>query len=243
MRTLRLPIAVAMLASISLPALAAPTSEQVAIDGIYAVWQVGDRLKLVKHLAACVADRHPDAAKAFVSNVTDAYAFQNDQERLVDTKCMKRYWLRDSTTSVSAGVYKPMLAQALLLKSYGNGALPPVDRVKGPNDRPTLPAVPAAEVHPFYQNMFVIDRAETRLAETSECIARSRPGQVMALARMVAGSAEERAALNDLDGSAAHCRTAEMSVVFPAFARRGSLMLELYRLVSRAEPGATQGRI
>ena len=220
----------------------AQTSDQAVIDQYWARWNDGEGLKLLNHLAKCVAERHPAAADAFVTNTTDATALQKDQEHLVDTGCIKKYWFRTSSTTIDPEAYRPMLAEALLTTSYSSGSIPAVNAVTAELDRPRLPNVPIEKVHPYYRVMFLIDKHNAALAGYGECIVRQQQDAVLALAVTPLNSEEEATALAEIEKASPNCDPYRPDVSFPSYVRRGDLMLQLYSLTRLAGGQVPQSR-
>ncbi len=210
--------------------LAAEPSDQALIDG--AIGPLGDaeNLKLLDYTARCVVEKYPLAADTFVRDTTDATAMVKDKARLLDENCIKAYWFRSSTTSYEPGVYRVILAEALIGLAQQDKSLSLAVADAAATDQPQLPAVPVSEVHPYYRPMFVVDRHEAQLSQFADCAVRSRPEAVLALLATKRGSAEEAAALADVESAPAECAAKRPSVSFPAFARRGELALHLYLL-------------
>lgn len=221
---------------LALTALALPTpllaqsSDQAVIDDAFGSLGDEENLKHLDYMARCVVVKHPVASDAFVRDSTDATAMLKDQERLLDDKCMKEYWFRSSTTNYEPGMYRAILAEALVGLARADNSLSVAFENVGSADEPRLPSIPVDEVHPFYRPLFVVDKHEAQLSQFSECAVRSRPDAVIALAATKRGSAEESAALSDIEATPAECAAKRPTVSFPAFARRGELMLQLYLL-------------
>lgn len=217
------------------PAMAQDGGQRV-VDTYFARWNEGDGLKLLDHLARCVADRHPQAADAFVLENENAYAFQSDQARLVDTSCIKKYWFRSSSTTIDQDMYRPMLAEGLLSMMGPEVAATPFVATSVALTRPHLPDVPINQVHPYYRDMFHLSHAWTNLARYSECVARTQPDAVRKLVSIPRNSPEEQAAIAEIDQSVTECAAERPTLSFPSYVRRGDLMLQLYAL-NRATGG------
>ncbi|MEE4153922.1 MAG: hypothetical protein V2I27_07155 [Erythrobacter sp.] len=209
--------------------LAAAPSDQAMIDAHMARWNP-ESVMLLGHLADCVAEKHPQTADAFVRNTSDSTALSKDQARLVDTACIKKYWLRSSRTTVDPELYRPLLGEALVTRALSAAAMPSFDRLTQGPDNPRLPDVPIGEVHPYYRSMFTVDRYLGELADHSECVARAQPQAVLALGTTKRGSAEEASAIARLDAAAPGCADRRPAVTFPSFLRRADLLLQLYLL-------------
>lgn len=210
--------------------LSAEQSDQALIDDAFGTLAGEENLKLLDYTARCVVGKYPLAADAFVRNTTDATAMLKDQSRLLDDKCLKQYFFRSSMTTYEPGIYRLMLAEALLGLALADKSLSVQFDTVPAADQPRLPAVPVSEVHPFYRPLFVVDQHEAQLSQFADCSVRSRPDAVLALAATKRGSVEEAAALADLESAPADCAAKRPSVSFPAFARRGELTLQLYLL-------------
>jgi len=212
---------------------AAQGSDQELIDAHMARWNA-ESVTLLGHLAECVAERHPQSADAFVRNTSDSTALSNDQARLVDTACIKKYWFRSSSTTVDPELYRPLLGAALVRLAHAAVAVPDLGAVTQGPDNPRLPDVPIGEVHPYYRAMFTVDRYLGQLSDYSECVARAQPQAVLALGSTKLGSAEEASAIARLDASASNCADRRPAVTFPTFLRRADLLLQLYLLTRLA---------
>jgi|GEM_PF-3452499 len=229
MRTLK-TLLCALTAFASCDVLAAEPSDQALIDEAYGALGSQENLKHLDYMARCVVKKYPLAADAFVKNTTDAMAMLKDQVRLLDDKCMKQYWFRGSNTNFEPGMYRAILAEALVGLALADKSLAVQLGDVPVADTPRLPRVPVSDVHPYYRPAFVVDQHEAQLSQFADCAVRSRPDAVVALAATKRGSAEEAGALADLEGVPADCAAKRPSVSFPAFARRGELMLQLYLL-------------
>lgn len=226
-------ILISLQASIMVVPAAAADDEQALVNTYLERWD-DESLKLLGHLADCVAEKHPDAADAFVRNASDSTALAKDQDRLVDTDCIKQYWFRSSRTNVDPDMYRSMLGEALLKRAHAKDRLPAISEVRMSFDRPRLPQVPISEVHPYYRDMFVIDRVAGELAQYSECLARSQPDGALAVTSTKRGSGQETAAIRRIEAAAVDCIATQPTVNFPSFIRRGNLLLQLYYLTRDA---------
>lgn len=230
MKRARLTLLVVATAAVFAVPAAAQQSDQALIDEVFAPFGDKENIKHLDYTARCVAEKYPLASDAFVRNSSDSTALFKDQDRLLDSKCLKEYFFRSSSTTYDPGTYQVILVEALLKLAQADLSLSvQFDNVASP-DQPRLPDVPISQVHPFYRSVFVIDKLEAQLSQFAECAARSRPDAVLALAATKRDSAEETAVLTDIESSPAECAAKRPTVSFPAFARRGELMLQLYLL-------------
>lgn len=220
----------ALTALVSCEVLAAVASDQAIIDEAYGALGSEENVKHLDYMARCVVNKYPLAADAFVMNTTDAMAMLKDQARLLDDKCMKQYWFRGSNTNFEPGMYRAIVAEALVGLALADKSLAVQLGDVPVADKPRLPGVLVSDVHPYYRPTFVVDQHEAQLSQFADCAVRSRPDAIVALAATKRGGAEEAAALADLEAAPAECTAKRPSVSFPTFARRGELMLQLYLL-------------
>jgi len=216
---------------------AAYANGQAALDGYFAPWSGPNGLSTLRHLASCVVERHPGAAQSIVREVGGDAELRARTDQLIDSKCIKMFFFRSSRTSISPPTYLPLLAEALLKRDYVAAQLPSVEAV-APLNHPALPDVPIESVHPRHRDSFIVDKALVQLELATECVARAEPAKVLLLASALPDSPAEREALAALDSASSSCGRDSLQHTFPTFARRGALVMNLYRLVDAARPVA-----
>jgi hypothetical protein len=210
-------------------------SEQSAIDAYFAPWTRPKGMETLRHLARCVVERHPTSAQAFVREVGSDLEMRARSSEVLDPKCIKLFFFKNSTTQISPPTYLPLLAEFLLRKDYGAGQLPSFTGIP-PLDHPALPDLPVASVHPRYRDAFTLDKALVRLEKAAECIARTVPERVLELAATEPDSSPEVNVLAGLYQAHPTCVAPSSQYSFPNFAKRGALIMNLYRLVDIARP-------
>jgi hypothetical protein len=215
-------------------ATAAVADLQTSVDQYFEPWAGPKGLDTLSHLAACVVERHPASAQKFVRSLGDDVDFRADSRKLMDPKCMKMYFFKNSQTRIDPELYAKLLAEKLLGRSYSSASFPSIIGVAA-LDQPSLPDVPLETVHKKYQQMFAVDKVLVGLERTSECAARAQPAMVLALAATKPDSAEEAAELSALDKVTTVCG-GKLQVNIPVFAKRASLVSNLYRLADAASP-------
>jgi len=216
-------------------------NEQAAIDGYFAPWSGPKGLDTLRHLARCVVERHSSSAQGFVREVGGDQEMRARSAQVLDDKCIKMFFFRNSTTRISAPTYLPLLAEVLLRRDYATGQLPSAAGIP-PLDHPALPDVPVESVHPRYRDTFLVDKALVRLEKSAECVARAVPERVFQLAKTEPNSAAEAETLAVLDNANPACGLGNSQYTFPNFAKRGALLMNLYRLVDTARP-VTDSRV
>ena len=224
-------------AFICAPAVYADT--QLALDQYYEPWSGPNGLETLRHMASCVVDRHPAVAQDFVRMGGSELDLRAKIDDLIDAKCVKMYWFRNSKTTIVPATYLPLLAEALLKRSYSAGQIPSVDGV-GPLEHPALPDVAIETVHRNYREVFIVDKAIVQLEQMGECVARREPARVFQLAQTSPGSPDENSALSALASAIATCSGDRRQYATPTFARRGAFVANLYRLADAARPVTLQ---
>ena len=220
-------------------ATAALADSQATVDQYFEPWSGPKGLDTLRHLATCVADRHPASAQRFIRSLATDLELRANSKDLMDPNCIKMFFFKNSNTRIAADMYGNLLAESLLNKSYSASNLPSLAGVAA-LDQPALPDVPLEQVHKKYREMFALDKVLVKLERSSECIARSAPPQVLTLAGSKPSSPEEAAAFSALDGATVACGGDKLAVNIPVFARRASLVSNLYRLADAASPVTLQ---
>ena len=225
-------------ASMSILAGPARADEQTRVDDFFAQWQAGEWLPNLDHLAKCTSERFPELARSYVMNAVDPDVLMQRREEFASGKCVKAKWFKTSATALEPNLFQQMLAENLLLIEVQGNSLPDVSAVSGPNNRIILPDISFDAFPEHYARQLVVEQAVSRLAEASECVSRREPAEVLALLSTDRSSAQESEALRALDASFVDCGSENLKVRVPDFVRRGTLVLELYRLTvrQRAQP-------
>jgi hypothetical protein len=219
--------------------LATPTSAsadaQSTIDGMLSHWSEPKGLDTIRHLANCTAKRFPASSQNFIRVVGDETYILSNKNTLMNNKCFKTYWFKNSVTTAVSYIYAPLLAENLLVQNYDVSNIPDLGQVDE-LDHPALPLVDIDDVHPRYRDMFVVDKITDDLERITECVARAHPQDVFRLAETVPESADESSRLNALQPAITNCGGAKLTVTVPSFLWRGALVKNLYRLVDAARP-------
>ena len=223
----------ALVISAALIAGPAMAGEQERVDEFSDRWQDGDWLPNLSYLAKCTSERFPELARTYVMNAVNPDMLMERQEEFASGKCVKAKWFKTSATALEPNLFQQMLAENLLINELQGSSLSDVSAVDGPNERIVLPDISFDAFPEFYARQLVVEQAFSRLSEVSECVSRREPSGVLKLLSTERRSVEESAALGALQGSFVDCGSENLAVTFPDFMRRGSLVLELYRLAVR----------
>jgi hypothetical protein len=215
----------------------ARADETAAIDLYFSIAANKSDRSTLHEFAYCTVGRHPADAQEMVRKQGTDEDLLKHSATLVDGGCLKAAVFKSKRARLSAPVYLPVLAEALLVRDYAASNLPSVNSVE-PLEHPSLPDVDISKVYPRYRSQFEFDWALHRLDVLGECVARADPQAVFSLSKTEHDSAEEDAVLGSLQGTISSCNGTALGFKPQPFVWRGALVMNLYRLVDAARPVA-----
>jgi hypothetical protein len=212
---------------------AARADQQELFDDLFSAWSGPKGLETLRHLASCTSKRFPQTAQAFIRSDGDPEFFAKNQKTLMNNKCIKMYFFKNSITHVGPHIYAPILAEYLLLQDYDITGLPDISGVP-PFEHLEVPKVEGLD--PRLEELFAAQEIANDLERTAECVARADPQAVFHLAQAKPASLNESTHLTGLQGNLANCGAGKLPVSVPQFVWRGLIVAKLYRLVDAARP-------